>query len=86
MSNENFKLYIKYMGALLKEQAKEAKLDADKPDEGFEDYNTGQLMAYYSVLTLLKNQASTFDISQEEIGLADIDPDADLLSLHRRDE
>jgi len=86
MSDKNLKNYIKYMGLLLKERAKEAKLDADKPNEGFEDYNTGHLMAYYSVLSLLKNQASAFDVSQEEIGLADIDPDADLLSLHRRDK
>jgi hypothetical protein len=27
---------------------------------------------YYSVISLLKNQATIFDISQEEIGLADI--------------
>lgn len=85
MSNENFKLYIKYMGNLLKEQAKKAKLDADKPDEGLKDYNTGELMAYYSVLSLLKNKAPIFDITQEEIGLADINPDADLLSLHSKD-
>lgn len=86
MKNEDLKDYIKYMGYLLKERAKEAKLDAEKPGEGFKDYNAGQLMAYYSVLTLLKNRAPIFEISQEEVGLADIDPDADLLSLHKRDD
>ncbi len=72
------------MGLLLKEQAKEAKVDADNSGEDFKDYNNGQLMAYHTVISLLKNQAPFFNIKEEDIGLVDIDPDADLLSLHKR--
>ncbi len=37
------------------------------------------MKAYSEVFSLLKQQASVFDIDQEEIGLADIEPERDLL-------
>lgn len=64
---------------MLKELAKKAKKDADNPKEGFEDYNKGVVMAYCSVISLLKNQAFAFSIDEREIGLADIDPERNLL-------
>jgi hypothetical protein len=81
MNNENFKNYIRYAGNLIKEQAKQAKKDEDKPQAGFEDYNKGPVMAYYTVISTLKNQGPFFDIEQEDISLADINPEVDLFSV-----
>jgi hypothetical protein len=36
-------------------------------------------MAYHTVIEFMKNQTWTFNINQEEIGLADIEPERDLL-------
>ena len=83
MNNEKFKGYIIDTITLLKELARKAKKDADNPKEGFEDYNKGVLMGYYSIITLLQHQAFAFCIDQKELGLADIKPDIDLLGLHR---
>ena len=80
MSEERAQGYLSDSIQLLKDQAKEAKLDADHPKEGDSaDFNTGFLMAYHQVIALMKNQAPFFDLSQEDIGLADIEPEKDLL-------
>jgi len=79
MHEEKVKGYLIDSITLLKEQAIEAKKEADNPKEGFESYNRGELMAYCSIFLLLKNQASIFNIDQEEICLADINPEVDLL-------
>lgn len=86
MSNENFKNYIRYMGNLIKEQAKQAKRDEDNPQAGFEDYNKGAVMAYYTVISTLKNQAPFFDLEQEDIGLADINPEVDLFAVPKKSD
>ncbi len=84
MDDEKFKGYLNDFVSLLKKQAMEAKADADKPDKEHDGYNQGHLMAYYSVISLLKHQAFVLNIDENDIGLANIDPDADLLSLHKR--
>jgi hypothetical protein len=83
MKDKKFKGYIIDTITLLKEQAREAKKDADNPKEGFKDYAQGIIMGYYSIITLLKHQAFTFCLDQKELGLADVIPDIDLLGLHR---
>ncbi|MBS0621650.1 MAG: hypothetical protein JSR80_01665 [Verrucomicrobia bacterium] len=84
MNEKKIKGYLSDSITLLKEQAREAKKEADNPKEGFEDYNKGELMAYCSLFSLLKQQAFGFGISEKELGLDDIDLEADLLRLHRR--
>jgi hypothetical protein len=79
MKNKNLELYIQYISNLLKDNAKKAKLEADNPKKGDVDYNTGYLMAYHEVIAIMKNQAPIFDLEQEEIGLADIEPERDLI-------
>jgi hypothetical protein len=79
MNEERAKGYLVELVALLKEQAKEAKVEADHPKEGNDSYNKGYLMAYHAVISLMKNQARAFDIDQKEIGLTDIEPERDLL-------
>ena len=75
MNEERIKDYLSDLITLLKEEAREAKKDADNPKEGFEEYNKGSLMAYYSAISLLKHQAFAFNINEKELGLADIEPE-----------
>ncbi len=82
MDDEKFREYIIKSTDLLKDLSKQKK-DMDNSKELSEDYVQGLIMGYYSIITLLKNQASTFCIDQKELGLADIKPDVDLLGLHR---
>lgn len=79
MKKDQYKNYIFDLVTLLKEQAREAKTEADHPTEGNEGYNNGYLMAYHMMISLMKNQAIAFGIQEEEIGLDDIDPERDLL-------
>lgn len=79
MDKESLKNYIQEISCLLKDNAKKAKLDADNPQEGDADYNTGYLMAYHEVIAIMKNQALFFSLEQEDIGLADIEPEQDLI-------
>jgi hypothetical protein len=74
MNEEKIKGYFIDSITLLKEQAIEAKKEADNPKEGFEDYNKGELMAYSSLFSLLKRQAFVFNINEKELEIADIDP------------
>jgi hypothetical protein len=73
MNEEKIKGYLSDSITLLKEQAIEAKKEADNPKKGFEDYNKGEWMAYYSLFSLLKHQASIFNIDEKELGVADIE-------------
>jgi len=73
MTEERVKGYLSDSITLLKDQAIEAKKEADNPKKGFEDYNNGELMAYYSLFSLLKQQASIFNIDEKELGLPDMD-------------
>ncbi len=79
MNDEKFKGYLFDLVTILKIQAKEAKLDADKPKNDSSSYNDGYLMAYHSVISLMKNQALAFNIDEKDIGLADIEPERDLI-------
>ncbi|GAB4187755.1 MAG: hypothetical protein Tsb0015_06850 [Simkaniaceae bacterium] len=71
--------YLSDLNVILKEQAMEAKKDADAPKEGLESYNKGEFLAYHRVFSTMQKQASLFDLNQEEIRLSDIDPDRDLV-------
>lgn len=73
MNEEKIKGYLTDSITLLKEQAREAKKEADSPKEDFEDYNKGEWMAYCTLFSLLKQQASVFDIDEKELGVADIE-------------
>lgn len=79
MNEEKVKGYLSDSITLVKEQAREAKKEADNPKEGFEDYNKGQVMAYCTAISTLKNQAPFFGLTQEDINLADIEPERDLV-------
>lgn len=80
MNSENFKNYIREIACLLKDNAKQAKFDANHPKEGDSaDFNSGFLMAYYQVILIMKSQALIFELDAKDINLADIDPERDLI-------
>ena len=80
MKDEKLKYYIHDLGILIKEMARQAKIDKDaaikSPNAA---YAIGYLMAMHEVISLMKQQADAFDIRQNIICLADIDPDSELL-------
>lgn len=70
-------LYLRDTGGTIKQRALEARRDGAAKGGSYAD---GRLIAYYEVVSLLRNQAETFGISLEELQLDDIDPDRDLLN------
>ena len=76
MSDEKYKNYLTDLGAITKEYAREAieGYDSAKGSDD-ENYKTGYMMGFHRFVTLMQQQAESFDISLEEIGLADIDED-----------
>jgi hypothetical protein len=80
MGKDSLKNYIQEINCLLKDYARQAKIDADHPKESDSaDFNDGFLMAYHQVIAVMKNQAPFFDLTQEELNLADIEPERDLI-------
>ena len=80
MKKEDLENYIHEISCLIKDYSRQAKLEADLPKEGDSaEFNNGFLMAYHQVIAVMKNQAPFFDLTQEEINLADIrEPERDL--------
>jgi hypothetical protein len=72
--------YLFDLGFLLRERALEAKqsFGAAKgtADEAFQ---SGRLMAYYEVLSLLVGQARSFELPVEDLHLCGLVPNRDLL-------
>jgi hypothetical protein len=80
MNSKKYETYLYDLGILLKEKARGAKIDRDNAiDTKDYDYNLGYLMAFHEVISIMKQQADVFDIHQKNIGLNDIEPEADLL-------
>ena len=79
MEDEKYKNYLIDLISIIKKQAKEAKLEADHPKQGYDSFNNGYLMAYHTVIEFMKNQTEVFNIDQKDVGLADIEPERDLL-------
>ena len=80
MNEKSLENYIREINCLIKDYAKQAKIDTDHPKEGeSSDFNAGYLMAYHQVIAVMKNQAPFFDLTQEELNLADIEPERDLI-------
>ncbi|MFL1485331.1 hypothetical protein [Marinobacter sp. LN3S78] len=74
MNDEKYKNYLLDLGILTKEYAREAISDCNASD-GLKDesYKTGYMMGFHRFVSLMQQQAESFGIPLEEIGLADID-------------
>lgn len=81
MAQDKHKDYLSDLGYLLKERAKSAKENRDKEVRGSEDYifESGRLMAYYEVISLMQDQAKAFGIPLKDLRLEDIVPDRDFI-------
>lgn len=77
---DKYSLYLHDLGLLIKEMAHEAKgkLQSAKPGAK-KSYEEGHLIAFYAVISLMQQQAETFDIPLKELQLDDINPDRDLI-------
>jgi hypothetical protein len=71
--------YIRDLGLLIREQALASRNEVDTASDDDREFALGQNMSYYSVISLMLQQATAFDLAAEDIGLADIDPERDLL-------
>ena len=68
--------YLRDLGVLIKEIAFQAKkTSAESPS----DFSSGYLAGFHRVVSLMQQQADAFGIPYEELGLSDIDADADLV-------
>ncbi len=74
--SDSHQYYLQDSVALIIEKSLNAKHDAEMSKS---DYDTGRLMTYYEVLSMLQQQAKAFGISLTELGLDKIEPDKDLL-------
>ncbi|MCG9739576.1 hypothetical protein L1D32_15540 [Shewanella insulae] len=74
MDNEKYKNYLCDLGTITKDYAREA-VDDYKAAKGTtsEEYKTGYMMGFHRFITLMQQQAESFDIQLKEIGLDDID-------------
>lgn len=68
--------YLLDLGVLLKEMALEAKARQAATDS---DFDTGYVAGFHRVVSLMQQQAESFGLSLEAIGLDGIDADVDLV-------
>jgi hypothetical protein len=73
--------YLFDLGALIRQYALEVRQSLESGEKGSEAHtlDSGRLLAYYEVITLMQQQALGFDINLEEINLHDFDPDKELV-------
>jgi hypothetical protein len=80
MTDELYEDYVHDIGILIKEMALEAKADRESArGTPVEAYATGYLTGFYAVVTTMLQSAEGFQIPVEKLGLADLDPDKDLM-------
>ncbi|WP_259779846.1 hypothetical protein [Aestuariispira ectoiniformans] len=68
--------YLKDLGLLIKDLALEAKTQSVEKST---DFSIGYMAGFHRVVSLMQQQAETFGISMEDIGLENIDPDKELV-------
>jgi hypothetical protein len=76
VGNESVQLMLADVTRELLEKAKAAKKDAAQSGS---DFDKGRHFALYEVVSLLAQQADAFGIDRGAIGLAEIDPEQDML-------
>jgi hypothetical protein len=74
--NQLFQHFMRDCVYELVEKARTAKAAMDTTKS---DYDAGKLMAFCDVISMLQQQARSFEIPLDTIGLGDINPDVDLL-------
>ncbi|MFB9155678.1 hypothetical protein ACFFUS_20510 [Vibrio gallaecicus] len=72
MSNDKFESYSRDLGTLVKEYALES-ISESNTDKS--DFNTGYMMAFHRIVTLMQQQAEVFEIDLKDIGFGDLPED-----------
>jgi hypothetical protein len=76
MPENKYSYYLKDLGTITKEYAREAiKEHIEAKGTDSEDYKTGYMMGFHRFITLMQQQAESFDIPLDELGLDDIEED-----------
>jgi hypothetical protein len=72
--------YLFDLGLLLKERALQARAERDASPDGSPDreFQSGRVIAFNEVISIMQQQAEGFEISLADLRLEDIDPDRDL--------
>ena len=77
---EKFRNYLLDLGQLIKESALEAIEEREKHrGQPAQEFYDGYVLGLHRIVSLMQQQAWVFGIPLEEIGLADINPDNDLV-------
>jgi len=76
MTKKNYKGYICEVCEVIKERALQAK-EEEKSDKNL--FNSGRLMAFNEVVSILQQDALGMGIDLNELKLDDIKPDTDLV-------
>lgn len=69
MEADKYKYYLGDLARLLLEEIKKTHADLSSKHGSELDYSSGEIMALYSTLDLMKSQAKAFDIPLNELGL-----------------
>lgn len=74
------KNYLFDLGYELKADALDARHQRDSAPKGSEDraFKSGRLLAFYEIISTMRNRAEGFGIPLSDLRLDDIDPDRDL--------
>jgi hypothetical protein len=78
--DETYKNYLRDLGFLVKEFAETARQDYLASSEAEEAHRLGYLMAFHRVVTLMQQQAESFDIPISDLCLEDLPEDFFLAS------
>lgn len=79
MDGDTAKNFLKDLSALLLDEALKSRQSAiDAKGSESEQFQSGRLMAYSEVVSLIQMQANIFGIDMIELGLSEIDADKDL--------
>ena len=72
--------YLFDLGFNIKERAVDARRERDRLPQGSaeREFQSGRLLAFNEVISIMQQQAEGFDIPLAELRLDDIDPDRDL--------
>lgn len=76
---ESVRDYLGDLGTLLLQLALAAKTERDSVEGEDRVYATGRLMGLHEAVSLMQRQANAYGIDYQDIGLADVEPERELM-------
>ncbi|MBX9852470.1 MAG: hypothetical protein K2X86_12030 [Cytophagaceae bacterium] len=71
--SQDFKNFLKDVISILKDNIRDLKEKRMFADDNEKDYIAARLFSYHEIISSIKSQLSEYNISEEEIGLNEID-------------